>query len=311
MSKPITIFGIFVVDLNFRADTIPIPGETLLGRFSSGPGGKGSNQAIAAKRAGGEVNFIAKIGTDPYGELCLERYKTEGIPTNLILQDKTQPTGVAAILLEDKTGSNAIVVCPGAASQFSVDEITAYESQIQNSSYFLTQLETPLDATFKALEIANKHQVPAIFNPAPAIEFPEHIYTLCDYFTPNEVEASMLAGIPVETLEDAEKAADIFLERGVKNVIMTFGEKGVVVKNRQFLEYIPAIQLKQPVVDTTGAGDAFSGSFVAALQQGKDLREAICYANTGAGISVTRHGTALAAPTQAEIEKTLKEMKSA
>ena len=305
MRKPITIFGIFVVDLNFRSSKIPIPGETLMGHFYAGPGGKGSNQAIAAKRAGGEVNFIAKIGNDAYGQLCLERYQAEGISTDFFRQETTQPTGVAAILLEDQTGNNAVVVCPGVASDFSVAEILQYEAQIATSSYFLTQLETPQEATFKAIELAHQHHVPVIFNPAPAAHLPSSIYPMCDYFIPNEVEAAMLSGVAVKTLEDAESAADIFLERGVKNVLITFGEKGVVVKNQQFMEHVSATKLDAAVVDTTGAGDAFCGGLAAALQQGQALQEAVVYANTAAGISVTRHGTALSTPTQEEIERIL------
>ena len=303
MSKEITIFGIYVVDMNFQCEKIPIPGETLMGQFFTGPGGKGSNQAIAASRAGGRVKFIAKIGTDLNGDMGLERYKKEGVQSDLIIRDENQPTGVAAIMLEEGTGRNAIVVCPAAASTFTVEEIMQFESHIQNSTYFMTQLETPLHATFKALELANKHQVPVILNPAPAHELPDSIYPLCDYFTPNEIEASSLAGIPVDTITDAEKAANIFLERGVKNVIITFGEQGVVVKNAFLCKHVPAITLKDPVVDTTGAGDAFNGSFVAALSRGMELLEAIRYANVAAGISVTRYGTAPSTAYQHEIEQ--------
>lgn len=302
MNNPITIFGIFVADLNLRSKKIPVPGETLMGTFYPGPGGKGSNQAIATKRAGGDVSFIAKIGVDHYGNMALDRYQTEGIETNLIIKDKDNPTGVAAILLEDDTGANAIVVCPGAASEFTVDEIVKYEDQIKDASYFMTQLETPLDTTFKAIEIAHKHQTPVILNPAPAAELPKYIYPMCDYFTPNEVEASTLAGIPVENIEDAEKAAGIFKAWGVKNVIITFGDKGVFIKNDHISEHIPALKLDDPVVDTTGAGDAFNGGFVAALYQGMDLITAVKFANVSAGISVTRHGTALSTAYKHEIE---------
>ncbi|MBT4288937.1 MAG: ribokinase [Deltaproteobacteria bacterium] len=305
MNKPITIFGIFVADLNLRSKKIPVPGETLMGTFYPGPGGKGSNQAIATKRAGGDVSFIAKIGIDHYGNMAMERYKTEGIETNLIIEDENNPTGVAAILLEDDTGANAIVVCPGAASEFTVDEIINYEDQIRDSAYFMTQLETPMDTTFKAIEIANKHQTPVILNPAPAAELPRSVYPMCDYFTPNEVEASTLAGIPVETIADAEKAADVFLDWGVKNVIITFGDKGVFIKNKHLVEHIPASKLDNPVVDTTGAGDAFNGSFVAALYQGMDLITAVKFANASAGISVTRHGTALSTAYKHEIEESI------
>ena len=305
MNKPITIFGIFVADLNLRSKKIPVPGETLIGQFYPGPGGKGSNQAIATKRAGGDVSFITKIGVDHYGEMALERYKIEGIETDLIIRDKDNPTGVAAILLEDDTGANAIVVCPGAALEFKVDEILNYEEQIKNSSYLMTQLETPLDTTFKALELANKHKTPVILNPAPAAELPANVYPLCDYFTPNEVEASTLAGIPVENIEDADKAANIFLNRGVKNVVLTFGDKGVFVKNDHLTEHVPAMKLDNPVIDTTGAGDAFNGSFVAALYQGMDFLTAVQFANISAGISVTRHGTALSTAYKHEIEQAM------
>lgn len=305
MSKVITIFGIYVVDMNFRSPKIPVPGETLIGHFFSGPGGKGSNQAIAASRAGGEVTFIAKIGADLYGDQGLQCYHKEGVQTDLIIRDEKQSTGVAAVMLEENTGRNAIVVCPAAASTFTVDEILQVESRIQNSSFFMTQLETPLDATFKALEIASKHQASVILNPAPARELPDSIYPLCDYFTPNEIEASALTGISVESVADAEKAADIFLERGVRNVIITFGEKGVVVKNETLFKHMPAITLQDPVVDTTGAGDAFNGSFAAALSRGMELLEAIHYANVAAGISVTRYGTAPSTAYQHEIEQAL------
>lgn len=308
MSKPITIFGIFVADLNLRSKKIPVPGETLIGQFYPGPGGKGSNQAIATKRAGGDVSFITKIGVDHYGEMALERYKTEGIETDLIIRDNNLPTGVAAILLEDETGANAIVVCPGAALEFTVDEMLQYEERIKNSSYLLTQLETPLETTIKAMELAHKHQTSAILNPAPAAELPAEVYPLCDYFTPNEVEASELAGVPVANVDDADKAASIFLDWGVKNVILTFGDKGVFVKNNHLSEHVPAMKLEDPVVDTTGAGDAFNGSFVAALYQGMDFLAAVKFANVSAGISVTRHGTALSTAYKHEIERSIKQM---
>ena len=309
MSKAITIFGIYVVDMNFRSERIPIAGETLMGHFSMGPGGKGSNQAIAASRAGGRVNFIAKIGADLYGDMALEHYKNEGVHTDLIIRDENQPTGIASIMLEESTGRNAIVVCPAAASTFTVEEIMQVELHIRNSAYFMTQLEMPLDATFKALELASEHQVPVILNPAPAHELPDSIYPLCDFLTPNEVEASSLSGISVKTVADAEKAADFFLERGVKNVIITFGEHGVVLKNASLFKHVPAIILQDPVIDTTGAGDAFNGSFVTALSQGMELMEAIRYANTAAGISVTRYGTAPSTAYQHEIEQALSQLK--
>lgn len=305
MRRPITIFGIFVADLNLRSAKIPVPGETLMGTFYSGPGGKGSNQAIATKRAGGQVQFITKIGVDHYGDMAMERYGYEGIGTDLIIRDENHPTGVAAILLEDETGANAIIVCPGAASKFTVAEIEGYEERISSSSYFVTQLETPLDATFRAMEIAHENGVPVILNPAPAAALPDRIYPLCDFFTPNEIEASTLAGIPVESIDDANKAATIFLQRGVKNVVLTFGDKGLLVKNSRTTKHIPAAKPDGAVIDTTGAGDAFNGSFVAALHQEMDILEAARFANVSAGISVTRHGTALSTAYRHEIEQSI------
>ena len=302
--KPIVILGVFVADLTFRNDRMPVKGQTLIGKsFKLGPGGKGSNQVIAARRAGAEVHFIAMLGKDPFGQMALDLYSDEGVNTDFVFQTKEKDTGAADIMVDDVTGDNAIIVVPGAADLLSPEDVEKAEAAIQNSGVFMTNLEVPVETMKRGLELARKHQVTTIFNPAPAVEFPDSVYPLCDYFTPNETEAADLAGIPVTNVDEAREAAKIFRDRGVKTALITLGEMGCYFMNESGEGHVPAFDMSGKVIETTGAGDGFNGGFAAALAEGKSPDEAIRYGSATAAISVTRLGTAPAMPQRSEIEQ--------
>jgi len=303
-SLSISILGIFVADLCFFADEIPIPGKTVLGKkYIIGPGGKGSNQAIAASRAGGDVSFITKLGKDSYAEMALNLYQEAGINTQSVILDSNLTTGAAGILINQKTGENAINVVPGAAGTIDNKLIDENLSIIKNSKIFLSQLETPLETTLYALKLAKENGCTTILNPAPASNLPEDCYPNIDFFTPNETEASFYVQQPIESEKDCHDAAKVFLDKGIKNILITLGEKGCFFKNKDEEFLIPAKKLSLPVLDTTGAGDAFNGAFSVALSNNKNYKEAIEFASLVAGISVTREGAANSMPSIQEIKE--------
>lgn len=306
-AKPvkITVMGSFVVDLAFRTPSLPGWGQTITGSgFKLGPGGKGSNQAVAAARLGANVAFITKLGCDAFGELARQTYAAEGIDSTYACATNEYPTGAASVVVDQVRGENAIVVFPGACFHIAVDEIERARPAIAASAVFLAQLETNLDAVEYGLKLARNLGVTTILNPAPATFLPDRIYPLCDYVTPNESEAAALTGRKVGTLEDAEAAADVLLARGVCHAVITLGAQGAFVKNSAVSQHVPAVDAG-PVVETTGAGDAFSGGFAVALAEGLDVIAATRFACTVAGISVTRPGTAPAMPRRQEVEELL------
>ena len=302
MTKPISILGIFVADLTFRTDRMPIKGETFIGNsFKLGPGGKGSNQAVATRRAGAETIFITKIGKDTFGEMAMKLYADEGINAEYVWEIADMATGAASIVVNEETSENLIIVVPGAADDMVPEDLETAEAGIAKSSFFMASLEVPIPVMQRGLEVAKRNRIPTILNPAPAAILPDEVYGLSDYFTPNETEAAMLAGIPVETVDQAEAAAKIFLVRGVKTAVITLGELGVYVRNSEISQHIPAFDMGDKVLETTGAGDAFNGGFAHALADGMSLIEAIRFGSATAAISVTRLGTAPAMPFNNEI----------
>jgi ribokinase len=303
MSKSgVTILGIYVADLAFRAGRQPVMGETIMGSsFAMGPGGKGSNQTVAAARAGAEVTFISKLGKDNFGDAALAMYAKEGV-TARALQDPKISTGAAYIFVQDGTGANAIIVVPGAAGTITVADVEANADAIENASVFMTQLEQPIPAAIRALEIAKLAGTITIFNPAPAAPLDDAIYKLCDYATPNESEASMLTGVAVIDIETARKAAEVLLMKGVGTALITLGGQGSLLHSATQSIHIPIFNAG-PVVDTTGAGDAFNGGFAAALARGETPEAAARFGSAVAGISVTRPGTAPSMPYWDEVKK--------
>ena len=308
MSKSISILGIFVADLTFRTERMPNKGETYIGNsFKLGPGGKGSNQAVAARRAGAETMFITKIGKDTFGEMAMKLYADEGINSKYVWEIPDMSTGAASIVVNEETGDNAIIVVPGAADAMVPDDLDTAEAGIADCAFFMASLEVPIPVMQHGLEVAKRNGVPTILNPAPAAILPDEVYGLSDYFTPNETEAAILAGIPVVTIEDAEEAAKIFLQRGIDTVVITLGEKGAYVRNSVINQHVPAFDMGGKVLETTGAGDAFNGGFAYALAEGMSLIEAVRFGSATAAISVTRLGTAPAMPFNSEIQDLLNE----
>jgi ribokinase len=305
MSKPVLVMGSFVADAAFRAARLPAWGETLMGSaFALGPGGKGSNQAVAAARAGASVKFLSKLGEDAFGQLARATWKADGIDASLVARSDT-PTGAAAILIDEVRGENAIIVVPGACFTLTPAEVDAAADAIASASLFLTQLELPLDAVERGLRIAREAGVPTILNPAPAQPLPDALLELTEYLIPNESEAALLTGLPVESIEQAERAARSLLSRGARNVIVTLGAQGALIcSGLAAAELVPAFVVG-PVVETTGAGDAFCGGFAAALSEGVPLRDAVRFGCATAGVSVTRAGTAPSMPRRKEIEALL------
>ena len=299
--RGVAILGIFVADLAFRAGRMPAMGETIIGSgFKMGPGGKGSNQAVAAARAGADVTFISKLGQDAFGDIALATWKAEGI-TARVAQAADQPTGAAYIYVNDESGENAIIVVPGAAGTTSPADVDAAADAIRAAAVFVTQLEQPVAAARRGLEIARAAGVTTILNPAPAARLDAAIYGLCDYVTPNESEAALLTGLKVTNVEEARQAGDALLAKGVGAALITLGDAGALLHTAAQSMLIPAFRAG-PVVETTGAGDAFNGGFAAALARGADAAEAARFGCAVAGISVTRAGTAPSMPRLAEVE---------
>jgi ribokinase len=302
--RGVAILGVFVADLAFRAARQPELGETLIGSgFKMGPGGKGSNQAVAAARVGAEVTFISKLGKDAFADIALATWKAEGV-TPRVQQVAEQPTGAAYIYVHEVTGENAIIVVPGAADTIAPADVDAAADAIRSAAVFVTQLEQPAASALRGLEIAKAAGVVTVFNPAPAAPLDDAIYPLCDFVTPNENEASLLTGLPVTGIEEARKAGDIFLAKGVGAALITLGEDGALLHTRTQSTLVPAFRAG-PVVETTGAGDAFNGGFAAALARGASPADAARFGCAVAGISVTRKGTAPSMPRLAEVEAVL------
>lgn len=304
MAGGIVVLGVFVADTAYRADRAPRMGETLMGNsFALGPGGKGSNQSVAAARLGADVTFISKLGRDPFADMALKTWADAGVKPRVTQNDDSY-TGAAYIFVEEATGDNAIIVCPGAAATIAPADIEANADLIGSAAVFVTQLEQPMAAAVRALEIAKAGGVQTILNPAPANSLPDGMLALCDFVTPNETEAEALTGVAVNTVDDARQAANLFLAKGVGAAIITLGEKGALFHTAGVSELVPAFDAG-PVVETTGAGDAFNGGFAVALARGDDPVAAVRLGCATAGISVTRPGTAPSMPTLVEVEDLL------
>lgn len=304
MSRRVVVLGVFAADLAFRADRLPRIGETVLGRsFALGPGGKGSNQAVAAGRAGADVHFVSRIGRDAFGDMAMAVWAEAGVTPAVIRGDEA--TGAAFIFVDDASGDNAIIVAPGAAGSLSAADVEARADLIGGAAVFVAQLEQPMAAALRGLEIARAGGAATLLNPAPAAPLPDEMLALCDYLTPNESEAEALTGLAVRDLAGARAAGDVLLARGVRRaVLLTLGGQGALYHAADRSVHVPAI-LAGPVVETTGAGDAFNGGFATALAEGCDPVEAARFACAAAGLSVTRPGAAASMPRRAEIDAML------
>ena len=291
----ICVVGACNLDLISYVPRLPSMGETLHGsRFHMGFGGKGANQAIMAAKMGGAVTMVSKLGRDVFGENTLKNFKSWGVNTQHIHFTDQAFSGVAPIAV-DPEGHNSIIIVTGANDLLTGAEVEAARSAIASSSILVCQLEIPLDISLAALRIAREEGVKTIFNPAPALsEIPAEIYHLSDIFCPNETETELLTGMSVDSVEEAEIAAKVLIDRGAAAVILTLGKRGSLLVTGTTIEHVPVEPVK--ALDTTGAGDAFVGSLAFFLAAGKSLSDAIARANRIAAISVQSSGTQTSFP---------------
>ena len=297
----VLVLGVFVADTAYRASRMPKMGETILGNsFVLGPGGKGSNQAVAAGNLGADVTIITRLADDDFGKMAKQTWQNANVKGSIKYSTNSY-TGAAFIFIDDKTGDNSIIIAPGAASEISLSDIHDNSEIISSTDVFLTQLEQPIEVAQEALKVAKENNKITILNPAPAARLPKEIFGLCDFITPNETETEALTGLPVRNEKEAENAAKVLNDLGVKTPIITMGEQGAFLYEHGL---VPAFNAGK-VVETTGAGDAFNGGFAVALSEGKSALEAVKFGCATASISVTRAGTAPSMPARDEVEEIL------
>jgi ribokinase len=305
VAKKITCLGSFVVDLTCRVDRLPLPGESLItDYFKMGPGGKGSNQAVAAKRAGGNIVLMTKVGQDLLSQVAVDNFRKEGFDGRYIVVDKDVFTGIALINVDKNTSENSIVVAPGACEHITDEDIALLKPEIESCAIFLTQLEVNIEAIAEAMRIAYEHKKIIVLNTAPVREISDEFLSKATIVTPNEVEASILTKVEVTDKSSARRAARVFFDKGVRQVVITLGKKGAYVNDGTIDEIIDPVDVK--TIDTTGAGDAFTGGLVTALAEDRSLLSAVKFATCTAALSTTKMGTAPSMPYRAEIDELVK-----
>jgi ribokinase len=297
----IVVFGSLNMDLVVRSPRLPQPGETILGTsFETVPGGKGANQAVAAARLGAETTMVGRVGADDFGHRLRHSLAISGVAVEAIAGDEATHTGIATITVATN-GDNQIVVVPGANGQVAQPDVDRLQPYLTDTSTLLLQLEIPLGAVIQAAQLAQRVGATVIVDPAPTpAEWPVALYHHTDILTPNQVEASQLVGLPVETLEQAQQAAQILQQRGVATVIITLGAQGVICATATETFHQPAFVVD--VVDTVAAGDAFNGGLAVALAEGKSWRDAVVWASAAAALAVTQPGAQPALPTRSQVE---------
>lgn len=301
MKNQITVVGSYNVGLFLKGESIPKVGQTLIGdTFTEGGGGKGSNQALAAGKLGAKALFVGCIGNDSYGRFALDLYESMGVCSEYIRVDETIHSGISVIFI-DKDGNNSIMVVPGANFRLSEKDIDNAYSAMCNSAIVGFQLENELRVVSYGIKKAKEAGAKVLLDPAPARELPDELYKYISVIKPNEHEATTLSGIEVTDKESAEKAGRWFIEKGVETAIITLGDKGAVLVEKERSAFFPSRKVN--AVDTTGAGDCFSGALMAALAEGKSIDEAIEFAHIAASISVTALGVVEALPTRAQVEE--------
>ena len=307
MSKRILVLGNSNIDFVFKIPRFHYPGETILAEnLSIFFGGKGANQAITAKRLGGNVQFVTKLGNDHYGKAYRQHLIKSGLNSELILEDKELPTGTAVIELTPK-GENRIIAFLGANGSLSVNDLKRLARHWSGVGVFVTQLEIPLPTVERGLRMAKDQGAATLLNPSPPIRLPSKILSLVDFIVPNELEAQFLAGMKWKRDQHIPKIAERLLDMDVKNVVMTLGPKGLFFKNRSEEFWMKAFRVN--VVDTTAAGDAFLGAFATSLSENKTIQEALNFANGAGALSTTKLGAQPSLPPRRELEAFLAHMK--
>lgn len=299
MNNKILVIGSSNTDMTIKGKKLPAPGETVTGGvFYMGPGGKGANQAVAAKRLGGDVEFICKVGNDIFGDNALEGYRKEGIDISHVMRSK-EASGTALILVDD-SGENCISVASGANGDLTPADIDSVADVIRGAGFLILQLEIPVESVLRAAKIAHEAGVYVILNPAPACELPKEIFKYISLMTPNRSEASIMSGCDVTDEASLEKAVEVLKGYGVQDFVVTLGSKGSLVFKDGKADMIPS--LKVNAVDATAAGDTFCGALCVALSEGLSLQDAARFATKASAITVTRPGAQNSIPTRKEIQ---------
>ncbi len=300
-SRKILVIGSSNTDMTVMTERLPLPGETVLGGcFRMGAGGKGANQAVAAKRLGGDVSFICKLGDDLFGDNAIEHYRRENLDISKVMRCEI-PSGVALITVDGKA-ENSIVVASGANAEITAEDIEAVADEICSAGILLLQLEIPVAAVLRAAQIAHRAGVYVVLNPAPAADLPEEIYENIDLIIPNQTEMKLLTGSSPDTEEGLETAAETLFARGVKNLILTRGSKGstfIQVGHCAARKDIPAKKVR--AVDTTAAGDTFCGALCVALSEDMTMEEAVEFATKASSLTVQRPGAQESIPYRKDI----------
>lgn len=297
----ICVIGSANLDLIFRTQRLPQPGETLAGHsLQQCMGGKGANQAVAAARLGAHVTFVARVGNDAFGIQAVQAYQSDGIDTSFVHRDANLPTGTAAILVDDQA-ENCIIVVGGANQALTSQNIQNASLAIEQADLVLCQLETPVQASIAAFRIARAAGVTTVLTPAPVASVTDELLSLCDVCVPNMTEVAALVNSSVQSRDDAELAANLLRQRGVQRVVLTMGSKGALVVDETGATFIPPCNFK--AIDTTGAGDAFTAALAVSLAEGFDIRGAARRASLVAALSVTRVGTQTSFPLLSEVNQ--------
>lgn len=305
MSHHLLVVGSLNLDLTAYTTRLPNMGETILGSdFRTFPGGKGANQAVAAARLGAQVSMVGKVGADDFGKSLIENLEKNGVDAACVFRDEQHPTGTALITV-DENGRNTIVVISGSNYALQPQDIRRCEERIAAADVLLLQLETPLETVFEAAKLAHQHGVRVLLTPAPARVLPQELFSLVDVLLPNETEASVLTGLPVTNDSEIAAAAQALRGMGAGSVLITCGKRGAYFMDANTQMFIDAFPVQS--VDSTAAGDAFTGGFGTALAEGLPLAEALRWGSAAGALSVTRRGAQSALPTRAELEQFLAE----
>ena len=304
--KKICVIGSIGYDLTIYMYKFPKAGETIVGKkFIQNPGGKGDNQVIASARVGGDVTFIGAVGDDNYGELLKKNLEENKVKTHMKIVPNMS-SQIATILI-DESGENRIVIVPGANNFVDKKQIDDNYDIIKECDIILMQLEIPMETVEYVVDKFYELNKIIILNPAPGAELSDNIIKKCTYLTPNENEIGLITKMPYDTIDNIKSAAKCLFDKGAQNILVTLGEKGAYLKNKN--DDIIISTLKVKALDTTGAGDCFNGVFAACLAMGKNAIEAIKYANVASSISVTRSGAVPSLPYKNEVDEKFKEYK--
>jgi len=296
----IVVVGSLNMDLVVKAPRMPLGGETLAGRdFQMIPGGKGANQAAAAARLGARVAMVGRVGGDAFGPPLIENLRRQGVDTGHVRIDEEAATGTAMIIVDD-SGQNSIVVASGANGRVNEEDVDRLEGALSQARVLLLQFEVPLETVEYAIQMASRHQVRVILNPAPARPAPPGLIEKVDYLVPNEFEAGTLTGLETKDVPSAERAARKLLRSGVPVVIITLGERGALMATDQGMIHVPAREVQ--AVDTTAAGDAFIGGLAVALVKGFPLEGAVRYGSCAGTLAVTKFGAQTSLPSAEEVQ---------